>query len=105
MSEPTGSRDSRPTVTLRIVETVVGTIRALVVGAALIIPGAFWLKNEIESKSGHNAHVYMAVGLMVLGGIAINPPFGDKLTAIFVQVFPNGLPLIGGRRATDPPKP
>lgn len=93
-------------VTLRVVESVAATIKHIIVGAAFFVPGIIWLLKEINgSEPIHRPHIYMSVGLMVLGGIAIDPPFGKQLSGLVVQFFPNGLPIIGGRRNSDPPAP
>lgn len=92
-------------VTLRVVESIGETIKHVIVGAAFFVPGIIWLLKEINENPVHRPHIYMAVGLMVLGGIAVDPPFGKQLSGLVVQFFPNGLPIIGGRRASDPPPP
>ena len=101
--------ESRPSATLRVVEAVAGSLKSLIVGAMLFAPGLYWFMQEMGgAKAGvevHTVHISFAVALMVAGAIAIQPKLGDQITNIYVRVFPNGLPLIGGRRAADPPAP
>jgi hypothetical protein len=96
---------SRASAVVRIAEAVGTSIKSLIVGAMLFIPGIILFLDEINVPQGqkiHTGHLSIAVGLMVGGAIAIQPPFGKQLTNIFVTVFPNGLPLVGGKRSTDP---
>jgi hypothetical protein len=96
-------------VTLRVVDSISTLIRQLIVGVPLIGIGGWWLYKEINEVTPgeklHQTHLWFAVGLMVLGGIAINPPFRKEISSLVVQFFPNGIPLIGGRRAGDPQPP
>lgn len=107
---PTVSTERTSTTTARIVETIAGSLKALIVGAMLFIPGLIWFMQEMNDAKGpgaevHIGHVSFAVGLMVAGAIAIQPKFGDQITNIYVRVFPNGMPLLGGRRGSDPQPP
>jgi uncharacterized membrane protein len=47
---------------------------------------------------------YVGVGASVFGA-NILPGIFEVVKPIIVFIFPNGIPIIGGRRATDPPKP
>lgn len=103
---------SRTSTTIRFVEAIGSSLRSILVGLMLFVPGAWFFYVEInEATPGekiHAGHLWIAVGLMVAGGIAIQPPFGDKLTSIFIAVVPY-IPIIGGKRAgdlppTEPPK-
>lgn len=96
------------TATLRIVEVVAGSLTRLIVCVILAGPGLYWFWGEMQDAKGpgatvHVGHVSFAVGLIVAGAIALAPTFGEQITKIYIQVFPNGLPLFGGRRASDPP--
>lgn len=100
----------RPSMATKAAESVGTSLRSILVGLMLFCPGLYWFVDEIQSArlpgdQIHSLHISIAVGLMVAGGIAIQPPFGKQLTAIYITVFPNGLPLIGGRRETDPAAP
>lgn len=106
MTPPVQPRPSA-SIAFRVAEAVGNTLLNLVVGAALFVPGLLWFLNELgDAKTCgakiHTAHISTAVGLMVAGAIVVRPPFGKQLTSIFVTVFPNGLPLLGGRRTGDP---
>lgn len=92
---------------VKVTESIVSAIRGLIVGIMLFVPGFLWFWSELQDARGpaaevHIGHISMAAGLMILAGISINPPWGDKITAIYIKVFPNGIPMLGGRRATDP---
>lgn len=111
MAEPSGTpRVSRvSSVTLQIVNSIGTLIRQLIIGVPCVGLGVYWIYDEINHIAPgdeiHAKHIYMAAGLILIGGIAINPPFGDQVKAFVIQFFPTGVPLIGGRRETDPPKP
>jgi hypothetical protein len=105
MTPPT--QPTRTSAVVRIVEAAGTNLKSLLVCAILFGPGLYWFIDEIQSARApgeqiHTLHISIAVGLMVAGAIALQPPFGKQLTSIFVTVFPNGLPLLGGRRASDP---
>lgn len=93
-------------VAVKIADTIGSTISKLVAGAMLFIPGLYVLLDEINSRQPgeqvHKLHIYLAVGLMVGGALCINPPFGKQISGLVVSIFPNGVPLLGGRRASDP---
>jgi hypothetical protein len=102
--------ETRASLAIRVLESVGTSLKALVVGASLFLPGLYWFVEELRSSQGcgtklHIAHISFAVAMMVAGGIAIQPPFGKQLTSIVVTLFPNGIPLVGGRRASDPSSP
>lgn len=109
MTPPTPPRPSAG-ATLKVVEVVAGSVSRLVVCVILAGPGLYWFWTEMQDAKGpgatvHIGHVSFAVGLMVAGAIALAPTFGEQITKIYIQVFPNGIPLVGGLRGTDPPKP
>lgn len=94
----------------KVAESVGGSVKRLVAAAMLFAPGAIWFMKEMNvpyscDEPLHVKHLSFAVGLMVAGAIALQPSFGTQLSGIFVTVFPNGLPMLGGKRATDPQPP
>ena len=79
----------------------------LVVGLVLMGGGLVGANQTLEhAKDGHADHVliYVFVGLAVLGALML-PGIFSVVKPIFVLIFPNGIPLIGGRRQGDPQKP
>lgn len=109
MADPVPMRPSS-SVAFRIAEAVGSSLMSLIGGAAMFVPGILWFIDELKDANGcgvplHISHISFAVALMVAGAIFVNPPFGKQLTSIFVTVFPNGLPMLGGSRAGDPQPP
>lgn len=110
MTPPVEPRRASTSTTLKVVEVVAGSVSRLIVCVILAGPGLYWFRAELEDAKGpgaevHIGHISFAVGLMVAGAIALAPTFGKQITEIYIQVFPNGIPLLGGRRGSDPPKP
>jgi hypothetical protein len=91
----------------RLAETIGGTLVNLLVGAALFVPGLLTYLSEQQYNYAcdeplHKGHLAIAVGLMVAGAVVVKPTFGKTITNFFVTVAPY-LPMIGGKRAGDPP--
>jgi hypothetical protein len=104
----TGPRPSS-SFAFRVVESIGGSLTRLLVGAALFTPGMIGYLHEMQhgydcDESLHKGDITIFVGLMVAGALVVVPSFGKTLTNIFVTVSPY-LPMIGGRREGDIPKP
>lgn len=74
-----------------------------IVGIVLMLFGTYFLWEEMKTPPAHNAHVFLFAGIAVIGALVIRP---DPIFAVIRQVFVIAgpyLPVIGGRRAGDPP--
>ena len=79
------------------------TIANALVGLALFAFGAFFLYREMTTPPTHNGHVYLFAGIAILGALVVRPdPIVTGLKQVIVIVGPY-IPVIGGRRAGDPP--
>lgn len=78
------------TTTLRIIQGVGGFMRRLIFGLPLVGLGSWWIYDEINHTAPgdaiHSTHVFMAAGMILMGGIAIDPPFKKDVTDILVTV-------------------
>lgn len=76
-----------------------------VIGLILLAFGGYFLYQEMQHPPTHTAHVFLFAGIAILGALVIRP---DPLFAVIRQVFVLAgpyIPVIGGRRAGDPPAP
>lgn len=92
----------RPSAIIRVVEESLGAIVKTCVGGAAVAGGAWLVKHSLEQEDHKLA--FVGVGVAVLGGLIV-PSIWGAVKPVLVFVFPNGIPLIGGRRATDPAAP
>lgn len=97
----TDPRQSVPTE-IRIATVIGGLISQLVVGA-LGIGGGAWMIRWALAHEQHN-YVYVGIGISMFGALCL-PSIFPIAQKIYITVFPNGLPMLGGRRASDPPIP
>lgn len=92
----------RPSRIVQVAELVGATLLQLLVGLVFLAGGIVLATYGFT----HEAHVvgYVGVGCAVFGALVLPGLFG-VVKPILVFVFPNGIPLTGGRRAGDPPTP
>lgn len=75
----------------------------VLVGLALFAFGWFFLWMEQRTPPVHSGHVYLFAGIAILGALVIRP---DPIFAVIKQaviIVGPYIPIIGGRRAGDPP--
>lgn len=84
-----------------VVEAVTKNIAQLVVGAFFMITGFLVGRIALGSEPHNDKLLYLGIGLAVFGGLVMPGIFG-VVKPIYVTFFPNGLPIVGGRRASDP---
>lgn len=99
MTDP--SRPSVPTE-VKVVTAITGSISQLVTGLIFIAGGA-WLTWHSLNIENHTM-VYVGIGVAVFGAMLM-PSIFPVAKSIYITFFPNGLPILGGRRAGDPPIP
>lgn len=92
----------RPSHAVRIAERVGATVLQLFVGLLFLLGGVALAGYAFTHE--HHVVGYAGMGAAVFGALVL-PGIFTIVKPILVFVFPNGIPLIGGRRATDPPKP
>lgn len=89
------------------IERAAGMVIVVIVGSAFLAAGLFGFIYEIRHQRVDKWIIGPSVGLAILGALMLPSVFAisfPRVKQIFVLVFPNGLPIIGGRRAGDPPK-
>jgi hypothetical protein len=93
------------------IERVGLSLVQMVVGLILMAAGIAWgyadFRAAFNAKEQlHTTHMALCVGLVVFGALAgftrFTAPVVDKL---WIYVGQTNLPLIGGRRSSDPPAP
>lgn len=90
--------------TLRIVAAIGGVIVQLIVGLAFMAIGALLVYNALGKEPHNDRWLYVGLGSAVFGAMILPSIFG-VVQRIYTLFFPNGLPFLGGRRATDPAAP
>jgi hypothetical protein len=91
-----------PTVEIRAAEAKAGLISRIVGGIFFMLAGAGTFAFGIKMDS----HPLMIGGATAaVFGAMLLPSVFDSVKPIVVFFFPNGIPFLGGRRATDPPAP
>lgn len=93
----------RPSTEAKIA-TVGATIVHVLVGLALMGLGVFVVVYQLTHPP-HSDKVLLGGASLVVLGALLMPTIFPVFKQIVVLVFPNGIPLIGGRRASDPPPP
>lgn len=76
-----------------------------IVGLALFAFGAWFLNTEMSTPPTHTMHIMFFGGCAVIGLLVIRP---DPIFAVVVKIVKIAgpyIPVIGGRRAGDPPAP
>lgn len=93
----------RPSTTAKIA-TVGATIMHIIVGLALMGLGVFVVVYQLMHPPHSDKIILGGAALAILGALLM-PTIFPVFKQIVVLVFPNGIPLLGGRRAGDPPAP
>lgn len=66
-----------------------GWLLNLVMGLALLVGGAWLLVYELQHPPAHSGHVYVMVGIALLGALLINPtPIISSVKSVVVVVLP-----------------
>jgi hypothetical protein len=99
MTEP---RTSSSSTEIKIATAVGGLISQFIVGA-LFIAGGAWLTRWALLAEQHR-YVYVGIGVAIFGALCL-PSIFPIARNIYITIFPNGLPMLGGKRAGDPPVP
>jgi hypothetical protein len=96
----------RPSTEARIERAGAAFIRGIVGIALMVVGFSLDYLEYREPPPTHTTHLLLWTGLAVLG-ILLLPTIFDALfprvQKVFILIFPNGLPLPGGRRQGDPP--
>lgn len=93
---------TRPSQAVRIAEKVGSTVSRIFVGLIALAGGVVLCVFGF----GHEQHIlgYVGIGVGFFGANML-PGVFDAAKPIYIMIFPNGIPLIGGRRSNDPPPP
>lgn len=109
----------RPSVPaeIKIAEAKAGLYSRIIFGWFCILSGigaaifGVWTEHLVPCSVSEDAfwklsHILMVGGMIwaIFGGLTL-PSVFDAAKPVFSYVFPNGLPIIGGRRASDPKPP
>lgn len=92
----------RATVKTMIVRGIAQLIAALV-GLAIAAMGVLLLVTEIRTPPFHATHIYIAAGFIFFGALLIVPSAVTSGLRSVVLIVGPYVPVIGGRRAGDPP--
>lgn len=87
-------------------ERAAGLVIVVLVGLAFLVVGLSGAIYEIQHPPIERPIVYVCVGMAVFGALLLPSVFTaafPRVKQIFVLIFPNGLPIVGGRRRDDPP--
>ena len=94
------------TGTAEKIERAAGVVVVILVGLAFLVVGLSGAIYEIQHPPIERPIVYVCVSMAVFGALLLPSVFTvafPRVKQIFVLIFPNGLPLVGGRRRDDPP--
>ena len=89
------------------IERLAGMLIVVLVGVTFLAVGLFGFIFEIQHQRVDKWIIGPSFALAILGALMLPSVFAisfPRVKQIFVLVFPNGLPIIGGRRSSDPPK-
>lgn len=89
----------RPSLATKI-ESAGVTLLQLVVGL-VFLAGGIVLAGYAFTHEQHTVG-FVGIGVAVFGALVL-PGLFTVVKPILIFVFPNGIPIIGGKRATDPP--
>lgn len=76
----------------------------VIVGGVMLLAGILGAMYQIEHPPVVKWVFYPTCGFALLGALIL-PTILPIVKEIVVVIFPNGIPLIGGRRSSDPPAP
>jgi hypothetical protein len=79
------------------------TLVHIVVGLLLMAGGGWVVAYQLQHPP-HSDKIIIGGGCIVVLGALLMPTIFPVFKQIVVLVFPNGIPVIGGKRASDPPK-
>lgn len=100
MTEQRPERRDSATTQIRIIESITGLVSRIVVGL-LFMAGGGW---TIWWGLHHEDHTILVGGVVAaVFGAMVLPSIFDSVKPVVVFFFPNGLPIFGGRRTSDPP--
>jgi hypothetical protein len=74
------------------------------VGLVFMGGGGYVAFTALQSEPHDNKVLYAGLGAALFGALVF-PSIFPIAQKIYVFVFPNGLPLLGGKRSGDPPAP
>jgi hypothetical protein len=92
----------RPSKVQTAMEVVVQPIVQILVGLVFLAGGIIITAQALRTEP-HDKWLVTFGFSAAIGGALILPGIFTVVKPILVFVFPNGIPLIGGRRASDPP--
>ena len=89
------------------IERAAEVVVVVLVGLAFLATGLFGLIYQLQHPPVQHGVIYLSAGMAIFGALLLPSVFTvafPRVKQIFVLIFPGGLPIIGGRRASDPPK-
>ncbi len=96
--------ESRPTLAMKIFNTIVEDVVRIVAGLIAMGGGGWLVMYEAKLPKDQQNTILLIAGLVAFTmGFCLMPYVFTKVKQIVIFVFPNGIPLPGGRRASDPP--
>lgn len=84
---------------------ILSQILTAIIGLALFAFGAWFDYLEMKSPPVHTSHIVLFAAIAFIGALSIRPdPIITVIKQLVVIAAPY-VPMIGGRRANDPPAP
>ena len=94
------------TGTAEKIERAAADLVVILVGTAFLVVGLTGFAYLLRHSSTDRWLVGACVAMAVLGALMLPNVFAKafpRVKQIFILVFPNGIPVVGGRRRDDPP--
>lgn len=92
----------RPSEVRAAIEAYTAPVFQILVGVGAIVGGVY-LTNRSLAVEPHDKGLFWTGFALAVGGALVLPGLFQVIRPIYITIFPNGLPLFGGKRAGDPP--
>ncbi len=86
------------------IESGVRTLLSVIVGLVLFVAGLAGAAWQVFHGKDDHLILFVCVGVAILGALIL-PGIFTVVKPVLIFIFPNGIPLIGGRRSGDPQPP
>lgn len=95
-------KTNRTSTEIKVFTAKVGLIVRILAGFLFMGGGAKMTYWALLAEK--HEYVWAGIGIAVFGAWIL-PTLDDQIKSIYITIFPNGIPLLGGRRSTDPQPP
>lgn len=94
----------RPSQISVFVEKAMAPVFQILIGAFFMVGGFLLVRTSLQSEP-HNSKLFYWGFASAIGGALTVPGIFTAIKPVYILIFPNGLPWIGGKRSTDLPLP